>query len=73
MKVIKFLIRLICGAVALFLLAGFFSTAYQVISGNVICCDYDPVKLGMPVGLYLVLTPTTVLVFIFRIFWRRRK
>lgn len=73
MKVIKFLIRFVCGAIAIFLIAGFVSTAYQVISGNVICCDYDPVKLGMPVGFYLVLVPIVVMVFLARVILRNRK
>jgi hypothetical protein len=73
MKVLRFLVRLVGGAVGLFLLLGFTSTLYQVITGNVICCNGDPVKLGMPVGLYLVLAPIVLIVVIFRIFWRRRK
>lgn len=69
-SLVKLLVRVVIGGIALLIFIGFISTLYQVITGNIICCRGD---LGRPVGFYLVLVPVTVFTFIFRLFLRRKR
>lgn len=72
MKPLKILFYLAGATITILLIAGFFSTFYQVITGHIICCRGDKEQLATPITIYSLLVPICLVVFILKRLWRKK-
>jgi hypothetical protein len=70
MKPLKILFYLIFVPAVTLLVVGFVSTAYQLISRNVICCRGS---LGGPIGFWMVFIPLCVVAAIVKLVIRKKR